>query len=125
LGRNPHSPGSFSELLRKWGSTQGASRLGAVAFLVALRENVMNLDKRAEQLKEYLRGLSATLADPMLEDAADLIDELLAAVFVEAEKVAQYEAPEPKEHPLVRPGDGAQLRALIEKTGRRPPMAPR
>jgi hypothetical protein len=85
----------------------------------------MNTEKRAEQLTEYLRGLSATLADPMLEDAADMIDELLAAVYVEAEKVAQHETPEPKGHPLVRPGDGAQLRAIIEKTGRRPPMAGR
>jgi hypothetical protein len=85
----------------------------------------MTTEQRAEQLTEYLRGMSATLADPMLEDAADLIDELLAAVFVEAEKVAQYEAPEPTRHPLVRPSDGAQLRALIEKTGRRPPMAGR
>lgn len=85
----------------------------------------MNTEKRAEQLTEYLRGLSATLADPMLEDAADLIDELLAAVYVEAEKVAQYEAPEPKRHPLVRHADSPQLRAIIEKTGRRPPMAGR
>jgi len=85
----------------------------------------MNTEKRAEQLTEYLRGLSATLADPMLEDAADMIDELLAAVYVEAEKVAQHEAPKPTQHPLVRHADDPQLRAIIEKTGRRPPMAGR
>lgn len=85
----------------------------------------MNSEKRAEQLTGYLRGMSATLSDPMLADAADLIDELLAAVYVEAEKVAQHEAPEPKRHPLVRHADDPQLRAIIEKTGRRPPMAGR
>ena len=46
----------------------------------------MNTEERVEQVTKYLRGLSATLADMMLEDAADLIDELHAATFVLAEE---------------------------------------
>lgn len=55
----------------------------------------MNTEARVEQVTGYLRGLSATLADMMLEDAADLIDELYAATFVLAADLnsATWEGP--------------------------------
>ena len=49
---------------------------------------------RLDAATEYLRGLAATLSDPRLEDAADLLDEQAAQLFVVDEKLAAYEAPE-------------------------------
>ena len=48
---------------------------------------------RLDLATEYLRGLAATLADHMLEDAADLLDEQAAQLFVLNESLAAYEAP--------------------------------
>ena len=52
-------------------------------------------DDRDDYLCSYLRGLGATLACSELTDAADLIEELRAALYVEREKVDMYEAPKP------------------------------
>jgi hypothetical protein len=89
----------------------------------------MNTEKRADQMTTYLRGLSATLQDMMLEDAADLIDELMGTVYEAYEKLAVYEAPKGKRKRepvkpviarMVRPTE-EHLRAAESAQSRLPP----
>ena len=46
----------------------------------------MTQDERIDLLVEYLRGLSATLSDDLLEDAASLIEELSGALYEECQR---------------------------------------
>lgn len=57
----------------------------------------MNSEQRLEELTRYLRGLSSTLNDHMLGDAADMLDELHAALYVASEELGSYEVEEADE----------------------------
>lgn len=52
----------------------------------------MNTQERVDELTEYLRDLSEKMDNMMLGDAADLIEELNAALYVAYEELGPYQA---------------------------------
>ena len=55
----------------------------------------MNTEERVEQVTNHLRQLAEEIDDKIVEDAADLIDELMAELFVVDEQLAALTSPQP------------------------------